>query len=78
MTAVPERQLLWHPRGLDKFIIGGGSQITLYEWSSDEPAIRHVTSQQDLQSMKVSLYIGPHRRFHNFRKVFCMVTRLKH
>lgn len=47
--------MLWHPRGENRFIVGGGSQITLYEWSPDEPAIRHVTSQQDMQHMKVRL-----------------------
>ncbi|KAF5346773.1 hypothetical protein D9756_010433 [Leucocoprinus leucothites] len=49
---LPEKRLLWHPRQENKFLVGGGSQITLYEWASDYPRIRHVTSQQDLQYMK--------------------------
>ncbi|THH17490.1 hypothetical protein EW146_g3338 [Bondarzewia mesenterica] len=47
-----KKRLVWHPRGENRFIVGGGSQITLYEWSPGEPAIRHITSQQDLQLMK--------------------------
>lgn len=55
MLTQSEKKVLWHPRGENRFIVGGGSQITLYEWSPDEPAIRHVTSQQDMQHMKVRL-----------------------
>jgi hypothetical protein len=50
---LPEKRLLWHPRQENKFVVGGGSQITLYEWAREHPRIRHVTSQQDLQYMKV-------------------------
>ncbi|KAI0066182.1 WD40 repeat-like protein [Artomyces pyxidatus] len=52
MVSQTERQLLWNPRGENRFVVGGLSQITLYEWSPGEPAIRHVTSFQDLSSMK--------------------------
>ncbi|KAJ7929151.1 hypothetical protein B0H13DRAFT_2311009 [Mycena leptocephala] len=49
----PEKRLLWHPRQENKFIVGGGSQITLYEWAPDQQEIRHITSQHDLQFMKI-------------------------
>ncbi|KAF8167441.1 hypothetical protein B0H34DRAFT_645099 [Crassisporium funariophilum] len=48
----PEKRLLWHPRYDNKFVVGGNSQITLYEWAPEYPEIRHVTSQQDLHFMK--------------------------
>ncbi|KAF8971267.1 hypothetical protein BDZ97DRAFT_1901867 [Flammula alnicola] len=48
----PDKRLLWHPRHENKFVVGGGSQITLYEWASEYPEIRHVTSQHDLHFMK--------------------------
>ncbi|KAJ7895961.1 hypothetical protein B0H14DRAFT_3081117 [Mycena olivaceomarginata] len=48
----PEKRLLWHPRQENKFVVGGGSQITLYEWAPDQHEIRHITSQHDLQFMK--------------------------
>jgi len=48
-----EKRLLWHPRYDSKFIVGGGSQIVLYEWATEYPRIRHTTSQQDLYQMKV-------------------------
>lgn len=48
-----EKRLLWHPRQDNKFVVGGGSQITLYEWAPDHPEIRQITSQHDLQHMKV-------------------------
>ncbi|ESK97742.1 wd repeat protein [Moniliophthora roreri MCA 2997] len=47
-----EKRLVWHPRHLNRFIVGGGSQITLYECTTSQPEIRHVTSQNDLQFMK--------------------------
>ena len=49
-----EKRLLWHPRHDNKFVDGGGSQITLYEWAEEYPEIRHVTSQHDLHLMKAS------------------------
>ena len=49
-----DKQLLWHPRQTNKFVVGGNSQITLYEWASEYPEIRHITSQHDLHFMKAS------------------------
>ncbi|KAJ6516352.1 hypothetical protein C8R45DRAFT_241220 [Mycena sanguinolenta] len=48
----PEKRLLWHPRQKNKFVVGGGSQITLYEWAPEQHEIRRITSQHDLQFMK--------------------------
>ena len=48
-----DRRLLWHPRLDNKFLVGGGSQITLYQWVPDTSEIRQVTSKQDLNMMKV-------------------------
>ena len=48
-----DRRLLWHPRLDDKILVGGGSQITLYQWVADTTEIRQVTSKQDLNMMKV-------------------------
>ncbi|RXW20412.1 hypothetical protein EST38_g5435 [Candolleomyces aberdarensis] len=47
-----DKSLLWHPRRDNKFIVGGNSQITLYEWAAEYPEIRHITSQHDLHYMK--------------------------
>lgn len=52
-----ERRLLWHPRGLNKFIVGGGTHITMYEWLPDRQEIKHVASQNELQYMKVRFQI---------------------
>jgi hypothetical protein len=38
-------------------MVGGGSQMTMYEWAPEESEIRHVTSQNDLQFMKVSFML---------------------
>lgn len=54
MVGQTDRKILWHPRGENKFIVGGGSQVTLYEWS-DEPSIVQLASQHDLSLMKVYL-----------------------
>jgi len=42
-------------------MVGGGSQMTMYEWAPEESEIRHVTSQNDLQFMKVSFRSLPAR-----------------
>ncbi|KAL4248763.1 WD repeat mio family protein [Abortiporus biennis] len=47
-----ERRLLWHPRLDNKFLVAGGSQITLYEWLANSSQIKHVTSKHDLQTLK--------------------------
>ncbi|KAJ3748918.1 hypothetical protein DFH05DRAFT_1388833 [Lentinula detonsa] len=52
MPVHSDKRVLWHPRHSTKFVVGGGSQITLYELSDEQPEIRHVTSQHDLQFMK--------------------------
>ncbi|KDQ55662.1 hypothetical protein JAAARDRAFT_180432 [Jaapia argillacea MUCL 33604] len=52
MVVQSEKRLLWHPRRDNKFIVGGGSTIILYEWALNSPEIRHVTSQHDLSLMK--------------------------
>ncbi|KAG2154425.1 uncharacterized protein EDB93DRAFT_1223264 [Suillus bovinus] len=51
-SAQAEKRLLWHPRWENKFMVGGGSQMTMYEWAPEDSEIRHVTSQNDLQFMK--------------------------
>jgi hypothetical protein len=55
MVASAEKRLLWHPRRENRFVVGGASQITLYEWKPEAPEIRHVASQHDLQLMKVTM-----------------------
>ena len=53
MVVPTEKRLIWHPRLDNKFLVGGGSQITLYEWVPECSEIKHVTSKQDLNLMKV-------------------------
>ncbi|KZT65334.1 hypothetical protein DAEQUDRAFT_747081 [Daedalea quercina L-15889] len=52
MVAHNEKRLLWHPRRRNRFVVGGGSQITLYEWIPQSSEIMQVTAQQDLPIMK--------------------------
>ncbi|KAK7693790.1 hypothetical protein QCA50_003362 [Cerrena zonata] len=47
-----DRRLLWHPRLDNKFLVGGGSQLTVYEWLPDLSEIKHVASKHDLQTLK--------------------------
>ncbi|KIK80016.1 hypothetical protein PAXRUDRAFT_833780 [Paxillus rubicundulus Ve08.2h10] len=51
-TAQAEKHLLWHPRWQNRFVVGGGSQMSMYEWAADRSEIRHVSSQSDLSFMK--------------------------
>ena len=61
-----ERRLSWHPRLDNRFLVGGGGQLSLYEWCSDPSEIKPVTSKHDLQMMKVraivihSVQLTPH------------------
>lgn len=48
-----DRRLLWHPRLDNKFLVGGGSQLTVYEWLPEASEIKHVASKHDLQMLKV-------------------------
>lgn len=54
-TAQAEKHLLWHPRRQHKFVVGGGSQMSMYEWAADRSEIRHLSSQSDLSFMKVNI-----------------------
>ncbi|KAI0071900.1 hypothetical protein K474DRAFT_1629835 [Panus rudis PR-1116 ss-1] len=47
-----DRRLLWHPRLDNRFLVGGGGQLTVYEWHSGSSEIKHVTSKHDLQMMR--------------------------
>ena len=49
-----EKRLIWHPRGQNKFVVGGSTQITLYEWLPGSSEIKQVASQLELNQMKVS------------------------
>ncbi|KAM5536681.1 hypothetical protein V8D89_009608 [Ganoderma adspersum] len=52
MVAQSDKRLIWHPRGQNKFIVGGSTQITLYEWIPQSSEIRQVASQLELNQMK--------------------------
>ncbi|KAM6501602.1 hypothetical protein JOM56_001579 [Amanita muscaria] len=49
---IPDKRVVWHPRRDDLFVVGGGTQITLYELAREYPEIRHVTSRHDLHHMR--------------------------
>ncbi|KAI1787427.1 hypothetical protein LXA43DRAFT_1029054 [Ganoderma leucocontextum] len=52
MVAQSDKRLIWHPRGQNKFIVGGSTQITLYEWIPQSLEIKQVASQLELNQMK--------------------------
>jgi hypothetical protein len=52
-TMIPDKRAVWHPRRDDRFVVGGGTQIALYELAREFPEIRHVTSRHDLHHMRV-------------------------
>ncbi|TBU61554.1 hypothetical protein BD310DRAFT_872921 [Dichomitus squalens] len=52
MVAQSDKRLIWHPRGQNKFIVGGSTQITLYEWIPQSTDIKQVASQSELNQMK--------------------------
>lgn len=48
-------RILWNPRQENRFVVGTGTRLTLYELASEHSEIRQVMAQTDLQLMKVSL-----------------------
>ncbi|KAI0305481.1 hypothetical protein B0F90DRAFT_1808734 [Multifurca ochricompacta] len=52
MVSHSEKRIVWSPLSQNKFIVGGSSQLVLYDWSPGDSSIHHVASQQDLQSMR--------------------------
>ncbi|KAI8992887.1 hypothetical protein BD414DRAFT_412412 [Trametes punicea] len=52
MVAQADKRLLWHPRGHNRFVVGGSSQLTLYEWIPQSSQIKQVASQTELNAMK--------------------------
>jgi WD repeat-containing protein mio len=75
-SAQAEKRLLWHPRWENKFVVGGGSQMTMYEWAPEKSEIRQVTSQNDLQFMKVSpVPADVSATMNHPPTVFCLVSR---
>ena len=75
MVVQTEKRLIWHPRLDNKFLVGGGSQVTLYEWLPDSSEIKHVTSKQDLNLMKVQQPPHPLRTLFTARTVCRLVAR---
>jgi hypothetical protein len=55
-----ERRITWSPLGQNRFVVGGSSQLTLYDWSPGD-SVLHVASRQDLQSMRVKSICAPAR-----------------
>ncbi|PFH53658.1 hypothetical protein AMATHDRAFT_137028 [Amanita thiersii Skay4041] len=63
----PEKRVVWHPRHDDRFVVGGGTQITLYELTKNNeqhPEIRHVSSRHDLHHMRCFAW-SPEPRFND-------------
>jgi hypothetical protein len=54
VTMIPDKRLVWHPRRDDEFVVGGGTQITLYGLAKEYPGIRQLASRNDLLHMRVS------------------------
>lgn len=53
VTMIPDKRLVWHPRRYDEFVVGGGTQITLYGLAREYPEIRQLASRNDLHHMRV-------------------------
>lgn len=52
MAGKTDKKLLWHPQNQNRFIVGGGTQITLFSWEPEVSGIQFISSQADLQLMK--------------------------
>ena len=55
LLAVPGRHILWHPFLEDRFLVTGGTQITLYTWEGGNEDYKHIASRSlhDPQLVKV-------------------------
>ncbi|KAI9507918.1 hypothetical protein F5148DRAFT_1276009 [Russula earlei] len=52
MTSHSEKRITWSPLGQNRFVVGRGSQITLYDWSPEDSSTHSVASQQCSQHIK--------------------------
>ncbi|KAG9093776.1 hypothetical protein FS749_013755, partial [Ceratobasidium sp. UAMH 11750] len=59
MQASLRRQALWDPLGSDRFIVGGNSEVKLYQWNSKAGEVRTIASQSDLAHMRCLAW-SPH------------------
>ena len=50
---IPDKRVVWHPRLNDQFVVGGGTQITLFELGHEYPEIRQAASRNELHHMRV-------------------------
>ncbi|EUC66944.1 WD repeat protein, putative [Rhizoctonia solani AG-3 Rhs1AP] len=59
MQASVRRQVLWDPLGSDRFIVGGNSEVKLYQWNSHAGEVKILASQSELTHMRC-LSWSPH------------------
>lgn len=53
MSAKADRRVIWDPRRQNRFIVGGGSQISLYGWNPSSSGFSLITARSEFQLMKV-------------------------
>src|SRR5712675_1470050 len=46
MASQSEKRIIWSPLGQNRFIVCGSSQLTLYDWSTEDSSTHSVASQQ--------------------------------
>ncbi|CAE6368927.1 unnamed protein product [Rhizoctonia solani] len=59
MQASVRRQVIWDPLGSDRFIVGGSSEVKLYQWSPQAGEVRTLATQSDLVHMRCLAW-SPH------------------
>ncbi|QRV94364.1 SEH-associated protein 4 [Ceratobasidium sp. AG-Ba] len=59
MQASMRRQVLWDALGSDRFIVGGSSEIKLYQWNSKAGEVRTLASHSDIPHMRCLAW-SPH------------------
>jgi len=75
---IPDKRLVWHPRRDDEFVVGGGTQITLYGLGKEFPEIRQLASRNDLHHMRgrYCYFLYYNIIILIYQTVFCVVSGL--
>ncbi|KAG8834476.1 hypothetical protein FRC17_008532 [Serendipita sp. 399] len=53
------RVVLWDPNGSNRFVVGGGNELKMYEWNHQESEVKQVGIRSDLQTMRCFAW-SPH------------------
>lgn len=62
------RVVLWCPNGTNRFVVGGGSELKMYEWNHEKGEVKQCGLRSDLGLMRCFAW-SPHSVYYDFLAV---------